>query len=361
MSATVSLALGAVVVVVASLLGGGLAVRMRLTHRRLQVLISFVSGLILAIALLHLFPHALQALSPWSACGWLLAGLLVMFLLERIFHHHHHELAEVPSEAHGSRPTEENSDHVAEPHPNAQGCHPAHAEHEAQSSAAGGWTWKGVTLGMTLHSLIAGAAWAASIVAETQSAHRQEFWPGLALLAVIVLHKPLDSMTVMALARRSGLRGGRAWTVNLLFALTVPLGATLFWLAFQSVDPKHHAVTGAALAFSAGLFLCIALSDLLPELQFHRHDKVALTVALALGVALGVGITLLESTVHHHDHSSHDHSSHDQRQPHGHHQHGHHQHGHDHHDHGGTPVPAADGVDSDNRLAPSPDPGHDHD
>ena len=45
-------------------------------------------------------------------------------------------------------------------------------------------------------------------------------------------------------------------------------------------------VTANTLAFSAGTFLCIALSDLLPELQFHEHDRVKLSLALLAGVAL---------------------------------------------------------------------------
>ena len=42
----------------------------------------------------------------------------------------------------------------------------------------------------------------------------------------------------------------------------------------------------AALAFSAGVFLCISLSDLLPEVQFHSHDMWMLSGALLTGVGL---------------------------------------------------------------------------
>jgi zinc and cadmium transporter len=49
-------------------------------------------------------------------------------------------------------------------------------------------------------------------------------------------------------------------------------------------------VTAGALAFSAGTFLCIALSDLLPELQFHSHDRLKLSLALLAGMAL-MGVT----------------------------------------------------------------------
>ncbi len=38
-----------------------------------------------------------------------------------------------------------------------------------------------------------------------------------------------------------------------------------------------NSVAGWGLAFSAGVFLCIALSDLLPEMEFHSHHRVPLS------------------------------------------------------------------------------------
>ena len=55
-----------------------------------------------------------------------------------------------------------------------------------------------------------------------------------------------------------------------------------------------HAIVGCALAFSAGVFICISLSDLLPELEFHAHDRFKLSLALLLGVAAAWGIGYLE-------------------------------------------------------------------
>jgi zinc and cadmium transporter len=54
-------------------------------------------------------------------------------------------------------------------------------------------------------------------------------------------------------------------------------------------------LTGFALAFSAGTFIFIALSDLLPEVQFHRHDRVPLFLALLFGVVLMGFIAFLEN------------------------------------------------------------------
>ena len=54
------------------------------------------------------------------------------------------------------------------------------------------------------------------------------------------------------------------------------------------------------MAMAAGAFVCIAAADLLPEVQFHSHDRVLLTTALAMGLALAWGITLLERSSHAH-------------------------------------------------------------
>ncbi|MCA9158272.1 MAG: hypothetical protein KDA72_08095, partial [Planctomycetales bacterium] len=56
------------------------------------------------------------------------------------------------------------------------------------------------------------------------------------------------------------------------------------------------------LAFSAGVFLCISLSDLLPEMEFHSHSRFQLTAALLLGIMAAVAIGLVEGE-HAHSHA----------------------------------------------------------
>ena len=56
---------------------------------------------------------------------------------------------------------------------------------------------------------------------------------------------------------------------------------------------------GYVLVFAAGAFLCISLSDLLPEIHFHSHDRVKLTVSLLVGIALAYGLYFIESGVMH--------------------------------------------------------------
>ena len=67
----------------------------------------------------------------------------------------------------------------------------------------------------------------------------------------------------------------------------IPLGVLLFQLG-ADLAADAQVFTIYALAFSAGTFICIAASDVLPELQFHKHDRVAMTVMLVLGLLISI-------------------------------------------------------------------------
>jgi len=75
----------------------------------------------------------------------------------------------------------------------------------------------------------------------------------------------------------------------------IPVGAFAFCLTSGALEETlKHQLIGFALAFSAGTFIFIALSDLLPEVQFHRHDRVPLFLALLVGVLFMGFIAWLE-------------------------------------------------------------------
>src|SRR5262249_18026197 len=127
--------------------------------------------------------------------------------------------------------------------------------------------------------------------------------PGFALFLAIALHKPADALAISTVLSRKGVGRGAMTLVQLGFALMVPVGAAAFMVTSGAIaDSLQNQLTGAALAFSAGTFLYIALSDLLPEVQFHRHDRVPLSLALLFGVCLMGFIALLED----HDHGGHE-------------------------------------------------------
>ena len=89
--------------------------------------------------------------------------------------------------------------------------------------------------------------------------------------------------------------------VNVAYALVVPAGALGFVGLLRMLGVDEGAVIGIAMAIAAGAFICIAAADLLPEVQFHSHDRVLLTSALAIGLALAWGITVVERSSHAHE------------------------------------------------------------
>lgn len=292
----------------ASLVGGWLPKLLHLTHRRLQTAISFVAGLMLGMGLLHLIPHAAFELdSVDRAVRWALGGFLFMFLLQRFLHYHHHDLPEEDPDDecgcghdHGPAPTAKLA-----PAPVPAPGHDAHA-HTLAAKSARQLSWVGTAIGLGLHSLTDGLALAAAVAAETKGeAHGIFFGIGAAL--AIILHKPFDSMAIFTLMGSQNTKPAMRNAVNFLFALIAPLGVLLFFLGVQQFSGSAAAFIGTALAFSGGVFLCIACSDLLPELQFHSHDRTKLTLALAAGIGVAALIGKFELCGHAHDSDAHEH------------------------------------------------------
>ena len=69
--------------------------------------------------------------------------------------------------------------------------------------------------------------------------------------------------------------------------------------AWELLGLDDGSVIGYVLAFAAGAFLCIALSDLLPEIHFHSHDRGKLIAALLVGIGLAYALYFVESSAVH--------------------------------------------------------------
>jgi zinc and cadmium transporter len=269
-------------VMVASLAGGWLLLLIHLNHTRLQMAVSFVAGLMLGIALLHFLPDASEHLhSLDKTVNWMLGGFLAMFFVQRFFHFHHHDLPEGdPEDCCGH---EHEHDHVQ--------LHAEHA-HTLADKSAKQLSWVGTALGLTLHSLLDGLALAAAVAAGGQGT---DAYAGLGVALVVILHKPFDAMAVSTLMAVGGSSRLSRHVLNGLFALASPLGAVLFYIGATHFAGGNELVLGCALAFCAGSFLCIASSDLLPELQFHSHDRLKLSVMLVAGLTVAILIKSLEA------------------------------------------------------------------
>ncbi|MEX2112850.1 MAG: ZIP family metal transporter [Pirellulales bacterium] len=283
--------------VACSLLGGWIPLIFHLTHRRMQIAISFVSGVVLGIGLLHLVPHSLAITRSIDATVlWAMAGFLFMFFLERFFHFHHHDVPEDPLSLEQVIAKAEDHDHH-QGHDHRHTVKPSH------------FSWSGAAIGLTLHGLIDGLAMAAAVKAE--EAHGLVALAGIGTALAVILHKPFDSLTIATLMAAADRPVRSRHLFNTLYALVTPLGAALFYVASARFAGTADGL-GQVLGFAAGAFICIASSDLLPELQFHGHDRGKLSLALVAGIALAWATVFLEGGHdHEHAHDEHDHHGHD--------------------------------------------------
>ena len=172
------------------------------SHRLMQLALSFVAGVMFGLAVLDLLPEAIHARAVTEGGDaihavtiWIVIGFLSIFLLERFICFHHHDIPKIS------------------PDGQSQCVQHGHAV-----------SWIATGLGLSLHSLAAGVALAASVMFGSIN---QEAIPGLALILAIVLHKPFDSFSLIAIMTATGQSTLVRIVVNVLFALVTPLGVLL--------------------------------------------------------------------------------------------------------------------------------------
>lgn len=311
MSPTLLLILYCLAIAGFSLVGGLLPGWIQMTHTRTQLVMSLVSGLMLGVAFYHLLPHSVALMGGSggvdASVWWLMIGLIGMLLLLRVFHFHQHDFS------HEQRGQHDHPHHVGHGHADHGHANHGHANHDhhnhshatdhthkhSQDHTTGinsivasqvhGLSWMGLALGLAVHTLIDGVALGAIMHAGSHAGGLI----GIGVFLAILLHKPLDAMSIVTVMQAGGWSRGARTLTNLVFALMCPLGAMLFYFGVGVTGGGDHLVA-VALAFSAGAFICIALSDLLPEVHFHSHDRGKLTLAFLLGIAVAYAIGSVE-------------------------------------------------------------------
>ena len=181
--------------------------------------ISYAVGTLLGVAVLALLPQALERLPAGRALGTLLIGVLAFFLLEKLVLWRH--------------------------------CHDAN-ECEVHTSSAASL----VIVGDAFHTFVDGAVIAAAVVTSIPL--------GVTTALAVATHEIPQEVGDVAILLRAGFSRGRAFTLNLLSGIGGILGAVGMLMASHSLPNLLPYV----LAFAAGNFLYVAMSDLIPDL--HR-------------------------------------------------------------------------------------------
>ena len=265
------------VIAAVSLAGGCLPLSTGVSHLKMQVYLSLSAGAMLGAACFHMLPEAAE-LARHTFGWWIALGVIGLYVIERFLSPHSNSSTEADDDADDAAPAA---------HDHAGHAHGAHPElHSAAPRVAG---WSAVT-GLSIHTLLGGVALGSAVFGPASPPNL-----GFAVFLATALHKPADSLTISTLLMKAHIGRRRTLLVQEFFSRLIPLGAALFYVGKSFLAGQlNNVFTGSALAFSSGTFLCIALADLLPEVQFHSHDRLKLFLAFIFGAALMGATSLFE-------------------------------------------------------------------
>jgi zinc transporter, ZIP family len=222
------------VTVLSTLAGGFVALRLA---RELATAIALTGGVVVAVALFHVLPEAIEAVDDPHRVGLLVgAGFVFFFLAERALVLHHRD-------------------------------EPEQARAHARVGALG-------AAGLSVHSFIDGLGIGLAFGLDTTT--------GLLVFLAVVSHDFADGLnTVSFVMRQSGERS------TAIRWLAVDAGAPLVGAIVGASLSVGAAQLGALLAVYVGFFLFMGATDLLPHAHEHPSGKrVLLTVAGFAGILL---------------------------------------------------------------------------
>lgn len=233
------------VVSLISLVGGITILWKKLVDKKvIPYLVSFAAGVILTTAFLDIFPEAAeQAISQGNGSSIFLAafiGVLIAFFIERFllwFHHHEH--------THGLKPTVFL-----------------------------------VTFGDGIHNFIDGLTIAATFLTNPTL--------GVVTTIAIAAHEIPQEIADFGILVHSGLSKKSALAFNLLSAVTAIAGGVI---GFYFLKNFKYALP-TLLAFSVGIFIYIACSDLIPDLHrdYREQKRWTQVIPFIVGIVLMVSL-----------------------------------------------------------------------
>lgn len=233
---------GVVLVSLISLIGVlTLAVSEKKLHHLIMLLVSLSTGTLLGDSFLHLIPEMAEKDGAGTAVWlWLLAGILVFFILEKIIHWRHCHLETT----------------INHPHP------------------------VGLMnlVGDGLHNFIDGMIIAGSFLVSVKL--------GVATTLAVIAHEIPQEIGDFGILLHAGYSRAKAILLNFASAIAAVLGALLT----LAIGAQAANFTSFIIPFTAGGFIYIATADLIPELK--KDTSLTKSLLQILMIILGIAIML---------------------------------------------------------------------
>lgn len=227
-------------------------------ERMIFLLVSFAVGAMLSGALLHLIPRAYEQLEDGALIGSLvLAGVLGFFVMEKFLHWRHY---------HGM-PAEDAADH---------GHSHGHRHHGEIAPFA-----MMNLVGDAVHNLIDGMIVAAAYLVSIPA--------GIVTTIAVMLHEIPQEIGDFGVLLYGGYSPKKALLYNFLSGLVGVVGALIALL----VGARVEGFADYLLPITAGAFIYIAGSDLIPELNLRHSNSAGQSALQLVMMVLGASVMLL--------------------------------------------------------------------
>ena len=202
-------------------------------------LVALAAGTLLGESFLHLIPEAAgKAGADFSVWLWLLGGIIVFFILEKIIFWHH--------------------------------CHNPEAREHIHPVG------KMNIIGGGLHNFIDGLIIAGAFLVNIPL--------GIATTIAVIAHEIPQEISDFCILVYSGYSKSKALLLNFLSAVAAVIGA----FAGLLIGAQIENFTAYIIPFAAGGFIYIATADIIPEL--HKEVEIKKSLKQLLSILLGIGI-----------------------------------------------------------------------
>ena len=225
-------------------------VAFRAKARWISILVSYAVGALLGAAFLDILPHLFEETKhPARTAAFILFGLLVFFVLEKLllWRHHHHHSEEEQAEA------EEQMRHAGHDH------------------GRSGWM---IIFGDAFHNFTDGVIIAGAFLADVKL--------GVVTSLAIIAHEIPQEIGDFVVLLHSGFSKRRALFWNLVSGMSAMLGGLIAYFALSHVTAWIPDI----LAFAAASMIYVAVADLIPGL----HKKTGLSDSLGQVAFIALGI-----------------------------------------------------------------------
>jgi zinc and cadmium transporter len=233
-----------------------LSLREETLHKILFFMIAFSAGTILGAALFDLLPEAVEHIEGSVVFVYVAVGFVAFYFLERFIYWYH-----------------------------GHGHHSDFSEHGAEEYTKG-FAYLNV-LGDGIHNFLDGMIIATSF--------NFEFSVGLATTIAVIFHELPQEIGDYGILIYAGFDKVRALLLNFAAALSVVVGGVFGIFFIEMVET----LSGTLIAFSAGAFLYLSASELIPELK--EEEDFWKSLAQFLVFLLGLAVIWYLGVIFHHE------------------------------------------------------------